>query len=728
MFFLEHIWIIPLLPAFGAATMFFFGRRMSKSAINAVCVGVVALAFICAVGSVCEYTHSWAAVHGSAPFEKVMYTWLGSGDTHIAYQMHNGQGAQFNAEAGFLLDPLSAIWLLFVTGVGTLIHIYSTGYMAHEGGYYRFFGYLNLFMFSMLTLILGNNYALMFVGWEGVGLCSYLLIGFYFQRHSASTAANKAFITNRVGDAGFLMGMFTIFWLFGTVKYTAVNALARSGAFHIGDHWLTFATLMLFVGACGKSAQLPLYVWLPDAMEGPTPVSALIHAATMVTAGVYMVARSNALFSLAPRSMEVVAVVGGLTAIFAASIGLVQNDIKRVLAYSTVSQLGYMFLALGVGAFAAGVFHVFTHAFFKALLFLCSGSVIHAMSGEQDMRAMGGLAKKIPITYRTMLIGTIAIAGFPPLAGFFSKDEILWQAFSAHGGQFRILWAIGFITALMTSFYMFRLMYLTFWSPKRISHEAEHHLHESPKSMTIPLMILALCSVFAGFLGVPRALGGTNRFEKFLEPVFANESIEAGVHAKAAAEPVALAAGEPVALAAAEKAGEQPGEKEEKTEPIEYILMGASIGAAALGLYLAARAYKKADKGYTEPINQISHSVYRTLLNKWYVDELYDYTVTGRREVGKTRLGVMGLGDALWAFDSNVIDGGVNGAGWLTRMTATLSSLWDKYAIDGVLVNGPAVVTKLSGYSVRWLQWGLVQWYALVMVAGVLGFIWYFVR
>jgi NADH-quinone oxidoreductase subunit L len=724
MFFLEHIWIIPLLPVFGAATMFFFGRKLSKPAINAVCVGVVLLAFLWACGAVGQYVHTWTPAHGAgAPFEKVMFTWLGSGDPHISYQMHSGQGAQFNAEAGFMLDPLSAIWLLFVTGVGTLIHIYSTGYMAHEGGYYRFFGYLNLFMFSMLTLILANNYAVMFVGWEGVGLCSYLLIGFYFQRHSASTAANKAFITNRIGDAGFLMGMFTIFWLFGTVKYTAVNAIARSGAFHTGNYWITFATLMLFVGACGKSAQLPLYVWLPDAMEGPTPVSALIHAATMVTAGVYMVARSNALFQLAPKSMMVVAIVGAMTAIFAASIGLVQNDIKRVLAYSTVSQLGYMFLALGVGAFAAGVFHVFTHAFFKALLFLGSGSVIHAMSGEQDMRAMGGLAKKIPVTYKTMLIGTIAIAGFPPLAGFFSKDEILWQSFSANGGQFRILWVIGFITALMTSFYMFRLMFLTFWSPKRISHEAEHHLHESPKSMTIPLTILAICSVGAGFLGVPSSLSflGSNHFGKFLEPVFVKVgSPEAGVSAKAE--------GETTALAAAETAGEKPGEKEEKTEPIEYILMGASICAATAGLFAARAFYKNANKGYKEPINQLSPPLYRTLLNKWYVDELYDYTVTGRREIGKTRLGTMGLGNALWAFDANVIDGGVNGAGWLTRMTGTLSSYWDKYAIDGVLVNGPAIVTKLVGQSVRWLEWGLVQWYALVMVAGVVGFIWYFAR
>src|SRR6202008_4636525 len=459
-----------------------------------------ALAFVMSCGAVWQYTHAYSGGHA---FDKPMYTWLGSDTGHLTYTTKDGYPADFQAQVGFLLDPLSSIWLLFVTGVGMLIHIYSTGYMAHEGGYYRFFGYLNLFMFSMLTLILANNYALMFVGWEGVGLCSYLLIGFYFHRKSASDAANKAFIVNRIGDAGFLLGMFFIAWLMGSLRYIDVNAAARSGHFQIGDPIITAATLLLFVGACGKSAQLPLYVWLPDAMEGPTPVSALIHAATMVTAGVYMVARSNALFVLAPKSMMVVAIVGALTAIFAASIGLVQNDIKRVLAYSTVSQLGYMFLALGVGAFAAGVFHVFTHAFFKALLFLGAGSVIHAMSGEQDMRNMGDLRQRTPITFWTMFIGTLAIAGIPPLAGFFSKDEILWQTWTSEGGAYRILWGIGYGTALMTGFYMFRLMYLTFYSKPRMSHDIEHHIHESPASMTMPLIVLAVMSLFAGFLGWP---------------------------------------------------------------------------------------------------------------------------------------------------------------------------------------------------------------------------------
>jgi NADH-quinone oxidoreductase subunit L len=704
MSFLDKIWLIPLLPAIGAAIMFFFGRKMQKSAVNAVCVGAVVLAFFWACGSVWQYSE---LAHGTGqPFQKVIYTWLGTDTGHFNYVTHDSKLASFQADAGFLLDPLSSIWLLFVTGVGMLIHIYSTGYMAHEGGYYRFFGYLNLFMFSMLTLILGNNYVLMFVGWEGVGLCSYLLIGFYFHRKSASDAANKAFIVNRIGDAGFLLGMFTIAWYFGSLRFVDVNRLAHSGHFQIGDPIITAATLLLFVGACGKSAQLPLYIWLPDAMEGPTPVSALIHAATMVTAGVYMVARSNALFVLAPTSMKTVAIVGALTAIFAASIGLVQNDIKRVLAYSTVSQLGYMFLALGVGAFAAGVFHVFTHAFFKALLFLGSGSVIHAMSGEQDMRNMGDLHRRTPVTHWTMFIATLAIAGIFPFAGFFSKDEILWQAWSSEGGAYRFLWLIGVVTALMTAFYMFRLMFLTFHGRPRMSHEVEHHIHESPKSMTAPLVILAACSIFAGWLGVPHSLGGSNRFEKFLEPVFARE---AGV----------LEQERPAQLAAGEKAAEQ-------RNFTEYGLMALSLGLAFAGWGLAWKTYRHADKGYVEPIAAKMPPVYTTLLNKYYVDEAYDYAFTGRRKVRDVRLGVMGLGEASSWFDSHIIDGTVNGAGWITRFAASISNWWDKWVIDGLLVNGPAILARLLSYPARLLQWGLVQWYALVMIIGLLGFVYYY--
>src|ERR1700689_3652690 len=374
MVFLKYIWLIPLLPAFGAAVMFFFGRRLQKATVSPACGGALVLAFLMACGAVWQYS-AWSSTPENfhKPYQTILYTWLGTDTGHMNYTTQDGRPVPLQADAGFLLDPLSSIWLLFVTGVGALIHIYSTGYMAHEHGYYRFFGYLNLFMFSMLTLILANNYVLMFVGWEGVGLCSYLLIGFYFHRPSASTAANKAFIVNRIGDAGFLLGMFTIAWYFGSLRFTEVTHLARSGHFAIGDPVITAATLLLFVGACGKSAQIPLYVWLPDAMEGPTPVSALIHAATMVTAGVYMVARMSPLFSRAPIAMLVVAIVGAVTAFYSATIGLVQTDIKKVLAYSTVSQLGYMFLACGVGAYSAGVFHLMTHAFFQGLLFLAAG-------------------------------------------------------------------------------------------------------------------------------------------------------------------------------------------------------------------------------------------------------------------------------------------------------------------------------------------------------------------
>jgi len=705
--FLAKIWLIPLLPGLGATLMFFFGRKVEKRTVSTICVGTVALAFVLSCGAAWEYPAYARAHPDRVGFEKVIYTWLGSDTGHLTYTTKDGFPADFKAQVGFLLDPLSSIWLLFVTGVGMLIHIYSIGYMAHEGGYYRFFGYLNLFMFSMLTLILGNNYAMLFVGWEGVGLCSYLLIGFYFQRKSASDAANKAFIVNRIGDAGFLLGMFTIAWYLGSLRFTDVNAMAHSGHFKIGDPVLTTAALLLFVGACGKSAQLPLYVWLPDAMEGPTPVSALIHAATMVTAGVYMVARSNAIFVLAPTAMKTVAIVGALTAIFAASIGLVQNDIKRVLAYSTVSQLGYMFLALGVGAFAAGVFHVFTHAFFKALLFLGAGSVIHAMSGEQDMRNMGDLAQRTPTTHWTMLIATFAIAGIPPFAGFVSKDEILWQTWTSEHGAYIWLWVIGYGTALMTAFYMFRLMYLTFHGKPRMSHEVEHHIHESPSSMTMPLMVLAFCSIFAGFLGWPHSLGGNDRFGKFLEPVFAREATVLQEEGKAAQ----VAAGQ---------------KEEEHTSGSEYGLMFLSVAAGLVGWGMAWRAYRHADKGYAEPIETASKPLYTVLYNKWFVDEGYDYAFTGRRELGKARLGVLGLGEASTWFDVHVVDGVVNGAGFTTRLIATISKWWDTWIIDGIGVNGPAILARVLSYPFRLLEWGLVQWYALVMVAGLLGFVFYY--
>jgi len=445
--FLDLIWLIPFLPLIGAGVMLFFGRRLSKAAIGIISPGSVLLALLLSVGAVLQLAGLEKREH-----QVVIAPWI----------------EFLQADWGYLLDPLSSVMILVVTFVGFLIHVYAIGYMGHEhgprhGGFYRFFGYLNLFVFFMLTLVLANNFVLLFVGWEGVGLCSYLLIGFYFHKKSAGDAGNKAFIVNRIGDAAFILGMFLVFQLTGSLRFTDFNAALDGGQFSpevAGFGILSVTALLLFIGATGKSAQVPLYVWLPDAMEGPTPVSALIHAATMVTAGVYMVARASALFVLTPDTSMIIAGVGAFTAIFAASIGLVQNDIKRVLAYSTVSQLGFMFLAAGVGAYWVAVFHLYTHAFFKALLFLGSGSVIHAMGGEQDMRRMGGLKDKIPVTFRVMFVGSLAIAGIPGLAGFFSKDEILWQTWSSPIGS-KLLFAVGVITAAMTAFYMWRLMFMT---------------------------------------------------------------------------------------------------------------------------------------------------------------------------------------------------------------------------------------------------------------------------
>ena len=515
-YFLAHLWLIPLFPLITAALMLFFGRLLSKSVINFFCVGSVLLSFIHALGAVLALLEFDPA---HRVFQQILFEWVTPGPMPAA-----GGPIQMVADWGYLLDPLSCVMILVVTGVGFLIHVYSIGYMAHEGGYYRFFGYMNLFMFSMLTLVLANNLLLLFVGWEGVGLCSYLLIGFYFLKKSASDAGKKAFIVNRVGDTGFLLGIFLIATTFGTIRFTShglgdpiayaginetLAAMLSQDRLVIGGSILTAIALLLFVGAVGKSAQLPLYVWLPDAMEGPTPVSALIHAATMVTAGVYMVVRMNAIYQLAPLAMDVVAMVGALTAIFAATIALAQTDIKKVLAYSTISQLGYMFLALGVGAFSAGIFHLMTHAFFKALLFLGAGSVIHALSGEQDLRKMGGLWNTIPATSRPFLIATLAIAGMPPLAGFFSKDEILGHAFgrAVSVDRYLSLWIVGVVTAGLTAFYMFRLLFLAFFGYSRVSPQLEHHIHESPKTMTVPLAILAGLSIVGGWFALPSLWG-----------------------------------------------------------------------------------------------------------------------------------------------------------------------------------------------------------------------------
>src|SRR5262245_42800273 len=497
------LWLIPVLPLLGATINGILGKRLPKNIITAVGVGTVGISFIIAL-------REFVAMLGTSVLliNRDYFTWI--------------QAGRFQAQFGFMLDHLSGFMILIVTGVGFLIHLYSAGYMAHEQGFYRYFAYLNLFVFFMLTLVLANNYLLMFVGWEGVGLSSYLLIGFWFTRKSAADAGKKAFIVNRIGDFGFLLGIMLIYWTFDRIDFAGVfRRLQDTTSFSpeplgtVGV--LTTIGLLLFVGAVGKSAQFPLYVWLPDAMEGPTPVSALIHAATMVTAGVYMVSRSSAIYNHAPGALLVVAAVGAFTAIFAASIGLVQTDIKRVLAYSTVSQLGYMFLACGAGAYAAGMFHLMTHAFFKALLFLAAGSVIHGMGGLQDIRKMGGLRRQMPWTYRTFLIGTIAIAGIPPFAGFFSKDAILSSAWN-YMPYGRLLWFFGVTAASLTSFYMFRLLILTFYGEQRYSEHDVHHVHESPWSMLLPLIVLAVFSVFAGFVGVPAALGGGNHIENFLTP------------------------------------------------------------------------------------------------------------------------------------------------------------------------------------------------------------------
>ena len=682
-YFLDHLWLIPLFPLATAALMFFFGRRLLNAVVSVLCVGSVGLSFLYALGAVFQLL---AAQPEHRVFQKVLFEWLTPGPM----QMTGGHVIPFVADWGFLLDPLSCVMVLVVTGVGFLIHVYSIGYMGHEGGYYRFFGYMNLFMFAMLTLVLANNLLLMFVGWEGVGLCSYLLIGFYFLKKSASDAGKKAFIVNRIGDAGFILGILLIAVTLGTVRFTsqglpdadpasgilqALRAAVGGGTLAYGAPVLTAIALLLFIGAMGKSAQIPLYVWLPDAMEGPTPVSALIHAATMVTAGVYMVARMNAIYQLAPFAMDVVAIVGAATAIFAASMALVQNDIKKVLAYSTISQLGYMFLALGVGAFAAGIFHLMTHAFFKALLFLGAGSVIHAMSGEQDIRKMGGLWQKIPITARTFGVATLAIAGIFPFAGFFSKDEILGQAFD----RFFLLWVVGFITAGMTAFYMFRLFFLTFIGHCRADEHVEKHIHESPRAMVLPLMVLAGFSVIGGWIGWPEVFGGENRFERFLDPVLIGIMPETG------------------AVKIAHHAFAK-----------EILLMVASLAIVGAGFWLAYEFY--CSKRIAPELVAGRRPVYRLLLHKYYVDEIYDAAIVERTK---------DLGTLLGGFDANVIDGvGVNGAGWLARFGSTLSMWWDKWVIDGLL-NFSAKLMQLFSYPVRLLQTGMFSSYAMLILVGL---------
>jgi NADH-quinone oxidoreductase subunit L len=610
---LTYLWIIPLLPLLGAAANGIFGGRWPKNVISAVALSSTTLSFLLALEAVREFL---TLSPNQIPWIRTYFTWITAGG--------------FQADFALQVDQLTVIMLLVVTGVGWLIHIYSTGYMHDDPGYRRFFSYLNLFMFFMLVLILAANYVLMFVGWEGVGLCSYLLIGFFFLKQSATNAGNKAFWVNRIGDFGFLLGLFLIFRTFGSLDFSIVlpraAGMAADPAGQIGT--LTTIALLLFVGAAGKSAQLPLYVWLPDAMEGPTPVSALIHAATMVTAGVYMVVRSHAIFLNAPVAMQVVGVIGCVTALFAATIGLVQTDIKKVLAYSTVSQLGYMFLACGVGAFGAGIFHLMTHAFFKGLLFLAAGSVIHAMGGEQDMRKMGGLRKKIPVTFWTMFMATLAIAGAPGFSGFFSKDEILNEAQRVSP----VLWGLGVLTAGLTSFYMFRLLFLTFFGAERYD-EHHVHVHESPKNMTIPLIVLAILSVCGGWMAAPQLFGGVNHFQQFLAPV--------------------LATGAEPAAAAAESSG-GGGE-------ILQALLGAPVIAGLLGFFLAWWFYIKSPEAPKKLADSLS-PLYKLFSGKYFIDELYQAAIV--------RPLVWISDKVLWhAVDERAIDGAVNGVAFVSRET-----------------------------------------------------------
>jgi NADH-quinone oxidoreductase subunit L len=640
MLILEHLWIIPLLPLLGSAVNGLLGRKWPNSVVNSVALGATGLSFLFAVEAVREFLR---LPPEQIPWVQKYFTWIAAGGFRAGFDLQ--------------IDQLTVVMLMVVTGVGFLIHIYSTGYMAHEGGYYRFFSYLNLFMFFMLILVMAANYVLLFVGWEGVGLCSYLLIGFSFLKESAADAGKKAFIVNRIGDFGFMLGMFLLFRTFGSLDFVTVFSKAAPlqpdalGQFGI----MTVACLLLFMGATGKSAQLPLYVWLPDAMEGPTPVSALIHAATMVTAGVYVVARSHVLFTHAPTAMLVVAIVGCATAIFAATIGLVQTDIKKVLAYSTVSQLGYMFLACGVGAFSAGIFHLMTHAFFKALLFLAAGSVIHAMGGEQDMRRMGGLSKKIKWTYVTMLTATLAIAGFPPFAGFFSKDSILFSAFqSANGGPNtgHILYAIGLLTALLTSFYMFRLVFLTFFGKQRYD-EHHVHVHESPWSMLGPLVILAVLSTVGGWFAAPSFWGGADYFSNFLAPVLGG--------------------------------GGESAATETAAHSLEMILAVVAIVTALIGFGVAFWLYIRRP-GNPEALAKSMKGAYNTLLNKYYIDELYAAVI-------------------------------VNPLMWIS--TNVLWKFVDVAGIDGT-VNGVATSATSLGDTIRHAQSGNTRSYAVWVVIGAL--------
>ena len=769
----RYIWLVPLLPLAGAAINGLFGRkfRFSEKLIGGIAAGSIALSFLITVAAVYSYTFGsqamWPQTYVTSQ-DGNSFTWIPGGAVRITQGEEERRsvkvtdlglststqiGSILNVEWSYQLDALSSIFMLIVTGVGLCIFVFATGYMHGDPGFYRFFAYMGLFMFSMLVLVMGSNFLMMFVGWEGVGLCSYLLIGYYFDRQEAANASRKAFITNRIGDFGFALAIFAVIATFGTSQYTDVFAQARSYPLETLGHWglLSWIALGLFIGACGKSAQLPLHVWLPDAMAGPTPVSALIHAATMVTAGLYMVTRTNVIFQHSQTMMMVVALVGAATALFAATIGITQNDIKKVLAYSTVSQLGFMFMACGVGAFAIGIFHVMTHAFFKALMFLGAGSVIHGMHHEQDMRRMGGLKKYMPITYLTFMAGWLAICGIPPFSGFWSKDEILWNAASTrHIPVGWIVWIVGTIAATCTAFYMTRLMAMTFWGKEKFlnghvhtpghevhqDHTPKHEVHiphESPRSMWVPLAVLAVLATIGGFVGITTALtggkhvGGRMNIVNFLDPIIWNPTTRYfGSHE------VVDSYGKPLPSVAESHAVLVAGELETVETPppygtegfnlahaveskvhnetgTEWVFIFISVLVAGLGIGLGLLFYVK-DTSLPEIWAARLRPLYQASYNKYWVDEFYGWAVTRR---------VMDAARGVFAFDSKVVDGAVNGSAWLTRFSSRVTGLTDQYFVDGVVNAIAAFVMRLMSPLFRAAQTGFTQNYAFVMVLGL---------
>ncbi len=669
------VYLVPLLPLLGAAingAYAFSGVRLVRPFVHTVALTAIFIPFLITLGA---FFHVTSLPHESRQIIVTLFPWIDVGS--------------FKANVEFLIDPLSLTLMLVITGIGSLIHLYSVGYMSHEPSYARFFTYLNLFCFAMLILVMGSNAPMMFIGWEGVGLCSYLLIGFWFTDPAKAAAGMKAFVVNRVGDFAFIVGFLILYWTLQSKGHATVQFVElRSAVDHLngvmigGISAVTLICVLMFIGATGKSAQIPLYVWLPDAMAGPTPVSALIHAATMVTAGVYMIGRMSYLFSMSPVALNIIATVGFVTALFAAIIGFTQNDIKKVLAYSTVSQLGYMFGAMGVAAYTAGVFHLLTHAFFKACLFLGSGSVIHAMSGEQDIQKMGALRKHLPVTHATFFLSTLAIAGIFPFSGFFSKDEILWHAFN----QSKLLWLIGVCAAAGTAVYMLRMVTLTFYGESRVSEEAMHHLHESPLSMTLPLMVLAFLAVTGGFLGIPESIGHlfgwheSNLLEHWLEPalVFPKEETHMASHL------------------------------------VEYLLMFFSLGIAVFGCVVGYLLYTKR-RDIPERLASEHPKIYRFVYNKYFVDEFYKAVFVDN---------LLRLNNFLALFDQKVIDGVVNGAAYVTKIGAYVSGWFDRTFVDG-LVNLTASVTSFGGIIAKRFQTGRIQTYLYLALGAVLIIIFY---